>query len=505
MFGGMYKCPTFEIAAPSSRRSQLVLIPARGAVPPAVLKLIPVQLRDHSAVKGDRGARLVLHSNTASTVIFGIGKQKDFTPQEAAEWGENAGHLLNKEHLSEIHVVFPEGMRDADVCANFLKGLSMANFTVDELKSKGETKRPELKKVCISADAPLDKAALQNIPHLAQGLAFARTLIELPPSHANPSQIVARFQQAVAKGLVEIEVWDEKKIDKEGMGLLKAVSAGSATPPRFLIARYGKDMAKTKPQLFLVGKGVTFDTGGINLKTTSWQDLLAMKRDMSGAAAVMGAMLAISQMRIQQPVTMLAPLTVNAIDANATLPGDVITSYSGKTVEIMNTDAEGRLILGDAMHYAVKNKADYIVDVATLTGACMMALGKHLSGLFTNSDSWGEEVQAAAEASGEPVWKMPMSPRYGEELKSKVADFANMGKSREGGAQLGAKFIERFVEGVSWVHLDIAGTDCLGEPAASVASQPGAGRMVHTLVQLAAQMAEKHSGGSKAQSGKKKS
>ncbi len=493
----MYKSPSFEISSLTNNRSQLALVAAKGLVSPALRKLVPQSLQEHAALKGEKGAKLVLHGNTVTTVIMGIGKAHDFNAQEAAEWGENAGHALNREMVTEVQVLFAEEAKDATTCLNFLKGLAMANYRMDELKSHGDTKRSEIRKVVIAPGGPVDKKAIQELGPISQGIAFARTLIELPPAHANPSQVVARFQDAVNQGLIEVEVWDEKRIKKEGMGLLEAVSRGSSTPARFLVARYGKDMPKNTPNLFLVGKGITFDTGGINLKVGSWIDLLGMKKDMGGAAAVLGAILAVSQLKVGVRVTAVTPLAVNAIDANAVLPGDVVKSYAGKTVEIMNTDAEGRLILADALHYAVSHKADYIVNVATLTGACMVALGHHHSGLFTNSDTFGSQVLRMTELAGEPAWKMPMSNRYGEELKSKVADMANMGKSREGGAQIGAKFLERFVEGVPWVHLDIAGTVDLGEPAAGTAAQPAAGRMVHSLVLLAQQLASKPASGKK--------
>jgi leucyl aminopeptidase len=199
-------------------------------------------------------------------------------------------------------------------------------------------------------------------------------------------------------------------------------------------------------------------------------------------------MLAIAKIKPSINVVAITPLTTNSIGSSAINPGDIFTSFAGKTVEIQNTDAEGRLVLADALHYAVTQKADYIVDAATLTGACAVALGLHHSGLFTNNSKFSAQVLKATETSGEPAWPMPMSPRYGEELKSQLADLSNMGKSREGGAQLGAKFLENFVGETPWVHLDIAGTVDLGEPAVAGAQVHAAGRMVHSFVTLAEQL-----------------
>jgi leucyl aminopeptidase len=222
-----------------------------------------------------------------------------------------------------------------------------------------------------------------------------------------------------------------------------------------------------------------------------------MKGDMAGAAAVVGAALALSQTKPGIPVVAVTPLTMNAIGPKAIIPGDVVKSYAGKTVEIENTDAEGRLILADAIHFAVQERAHWIVDVATLTGACVIALGKHFTGLFSNHKDLREQVLTAAEASGEPAWPLPATSRYKEELKSSVADLSNMGKGRDGGASIGACFLEHFVGTTPWVHLDIAGSTDLGGPAAGVNSTTAAGRMVHTLVTLAHQLGDQNRGSSK--------
>jgi leucyl aminopeptidase len=313
--------------------------------------------------------------------------------------------------------------------------------------------------------------------------------VELPGSVGNPAEIANRFKAAIDPKLIQLEIWDEKRIAKEKMGLLMAVSQGAASPPRFLVARYGKEYVGKKPMLALVGKGVTFDTGGINLKTTDWRGLVEMKKDMGGSAGVLGAMLAIQALKPKMPVIGITPLTYNSIDARSVLPSDVVTSYSGKTVEILNTDAEGRLILADALHYATLQKPDFIVDVATLTGACVVALGTHWSGAFSNRKEFREQVEKIAGDCGEPAWPMPVSTRFAAELKSEIADMANMGKARDGGASLGACFLEKFVNEIPWVHLDIAGTVDLGSPAQEGTPTKGAGRMVHTLAELAVRIA----------------
>ncbi len=487
----MYKSPSFELASRSKKISlhSLAILADGSEAPKAMTKSLPSHVEEHGALKGERGAKIALHDETGR-FFFGVGKAKLFTQQEAAEWGEACGHWLMGEGVNELVIHFPSELEHPTVVLNFLKGLGISGVRCDELKSKSPKKSTHLKKVVVSGESSglPTQADLDGLEILIEAIAFSRVIGELPPAVADPKGIVSRFEDAVAAKQLEIEVWDEKKIAKEKMGLIQAVAAASATPPRFLIARYGKQFKSKGPTLFLIGKGITFDTGGINLKTTGWMDLLGMRKDMCGCAAVLGAILAISKMKLGIHVVAVTPLTTNSIGSEAVLPGDIITSYAGKTVEIMNTDAEGRLVLADAIHFAVKEKADYIVDVATLTGACAVALGAHHSGLFSNDEDFARRVLAASTAAGEPAWPMPTSPRYGEELKSQLADMANMGKTREGGASLGAKFLEAFVGETPWVHLDIAGTHDLGGPASGGAQLKVAGRMVHTLVELARSM-----------------
>jgi leucyl aminopeptidase len=501
----MYRAPILENLEVGSKvtaneRHQLILQLKKAPLSKELEKALPAHVREHSALKGDKGSKLVIHG-LPSKVLYGIGALKDFTPQDAAEHGEAIGHALNGEQLAEVHVTFPADLKDKDIIINFLKGVLLANWKFDELKTKQDNgKKVELRKVSFSggASGEVSKADIANLSSIVTGIAFARELVELPGGTATPEEFCARVSKAIDPKLVSLEIWDEKRIRKEGMGLLTAVSQGSHMPPRFLIARTGKDMAGKKPSLFIVGKGVTFDTGGINLKTgMGFRDLKSMKGDMAGAAAVVGAALALSQTKPGLPVVAVAPLTMNAIGSRAIIPGDVVKSYAGKTVEIENTDAEGRLILADALHFAVQEKAHWIVNVATLTGACVVALGKHFTGLFSNHNDFTEEVLLAAEASGEPAWPMPTTSRYKDELKSSVADLSNMGKGREGGASLGACFLEHFVGTTPWVHLDIAGSSDLGGPAAGVNSTHAAGRMVHTLVTLAHRLGEQQRGNKK--------
>lgn len=488
----MHSQPVLKTASASqtSARHLLVLTHPKRGVPAQLAKdILPARYaKGHPALKGERGAKLVLNGER-TVIVMGLGELAKFTAQEAAEWGENAAHSLIKEQVEAVQVIFPEDLANREVLTNFIKGLCLGNYRLDEFKSQKNAERTLLKEVFLSGKgvARFKPSDLTRIQSIVDGISFARDLVELPSETATPEGIVERFRKVIDSKVVHLEVWDEKKIASKGMGLIQAVSKGSGTPPRFLIARYGK--SKNKKTLYLVGKGVTFDTGGVNLKVVAWKELVGMKKDMGGAAAVLGAMLAISKLKPGINVVGVTPLTTNQLGSTSINPGDIFTSFSGKTVEIGNTDAEGRLILADALHFAVTEKADWIVDAATLTGACCIALGANHTGEFSNNDRFAKRVRDTAEASGEPTWPLPMSQRYGAELKtSQLADLSNMGKGREAGATIGAKFLEYFVGETPWVHLDIAGTVDLGEPAAAGAQVHAAGRMVHTFASLAQEL-----------------
>jgi leucyl aminopeptidase len=483
-----------ESAPPKNLPSALVVM--KGHEPPTEWEReLPAHLKDHGAWKGDLGARVSLHSvgGVPPRVIFGAGPLAAFNPQEASEHGEGWGRFLQSQKIETLRLYLPNAFHapeNQNTTLAFLKGLLLSNFRVNEFRSKQEP-APSLKKIEVvtPSNSALKEAELATIRVIVQATAFSRHLVELPGSVGTPAEIANRFKALIDPKLVQLEVWDEKRIAKEKMGLLMAVSQGSAVPPRFLVARYGKEYVGKKPLLALIGKGVTFDTGGINLKVTDWRALVEMKKDMGGCAGVLGTMLAIQALRPKLPVMVITPMTFNSIDARSVLPGDVVTSYSGKTVEILNTDAEGRLILADAIHFATTQKADMIVDVATLTGACVVALGAHWSGIFSNQDGLRREVETVAAECGEPAWPLPATSRYSSELKSEIADLANMGKARDGGASLGACFLEKFVAETPWIHLDIAGTVDLGAPAQEGSPVKGAGRMVHTLTELALRIA----------------
>ena len=308
--------------------------------------------------------------------------------------------------------------------------------------------------VCGKAEARDVQRGLARGEAIASGVTFAKTLANRPGNHCTPTYLAEQAKQLGKQHGLKVEVLDRKQIEKLGMGSFLAVSQGSAEPPKFIVARYD-GAAKTQAPIVLVGKGITFDTGGISIKPSAEMD--EMKYDMGGAASVLGTLRAIAELKPKLNVVVLVPTCENMPSSTAIKPGDVVTSLSGQTIEILNTDAEGRLILCDALTYAERFKPALVIDVATLTGACVVALGHHNSGLFTADDALAEQLLAASRSALDPLWRMPQDEEYDEVLKSNFADMANVGP-RPGGAITAAMFLRRFTGKYRWAHLDIAGT-----------------------------------------------
>jgi leucyl aminopeptidase len=312
-----------------------------------------------------------------------------------------------------------------------------------------------------------------------RAVALVKELVNTPPCDLYPETFADRARQVAQEAGLECTVLDRQQLEAERMESLLGVARGSDRPPRFVILRHRGGGQRT---LGLVGKGVTFDSGGLSLKTND--QMLDMKCDMAGAATALAAMQAIANLKIPINVQAYLPLVENMPSGKALKLGDVLRARSGKTIEIHNTDAEGRLILADALAYAVDDKVDNLVDLATLTGACLVALGMEVAGAMSNNEVWLKRVLAASQRAGEKAWALPMFPLYGEMIKSKVADIKNTGGSRYGGAITAAKFLEEFVGDTPWVHLDIAGPAWLEHENAS-RDAGGTGSFVRTLVELA--------------------
>jgi leucyl aminopeptidase len=310
---------------------------------------------------------------------------------------------------------------------------------------------------------------------------LARDLANEPGNTLTPTEFATRAAAVVADTGVRVDILDETKIAELGMGLLLGVARGSSEPPRLLVFRHDPPGAPDSPVLGIVGKGITFDSGGISIKPADGME--RMKDDMAGGAAVACAMRAIALLNAPMRVIGIVPVAENMPGGRAIKPGDILKSAEGRTVEVVNTDAEGRLILGDGLWYARRLGATHLVDVATLTGACVVALGKNASGLFGTPDEWVDRVRRVANQAGDRVWPMPMFEEYREQLKSEIADFTNTG-GRPGGASTAATFLKEFTGGLPWVHIDVAGTAWAEEARPFLPKGPS-GVGVRTLASLA--------------------
>jgi leucyl aminopeptidase len=316
---------------------------------------------------------------------------------------------------------------------------------------------------------------------LGEAVNLTRRLVNEPPSDLYPESFAEHAVRAAESSGMAIEVWDQARLEAERCGSLLAVARGSAREPRLVILKYSGG-SEGAPPLAFVGKGVTFDSGGLSIKPTD--GMKTMKCDMAGAATVVGAMQAIARLKLPVNVVGFCGLVENMLSGNSYKLGDVLRARSGKTIEVLNTDAEGRLVLADVLDVALQFQPAKIIDLATLTGACVVALGNDVAGLMTNNQSWADAVKSAADTCGEQLWQLPMFSEYGEQIRSEVADIKNVGDGRWGGAITAAKFLEEFVAGKPWVHLDIAGPAFL-ESSKSWLEAGGSGFGVRTLVEIA--------------------
>ncbi|WP_221792886.1 leucyl aminopeptidase [Aquisediminimonas sediminicola] len=356
-----------------------------------------------------------------------------------------------------------EGVGLDQAAARFAYGARLRSWRHDVYRTKlPKSQKPTLSDIeIVGARGAAD--AWTTLSAIADGVEFTRTLVTEPANVIYPESFVARCERLATLG-VEIEILGEDEMRAAGMGALLGVSQGSARPPRLLVMRWnGLDSATERKPVVFVGKGVTFDTGGISIKPAAGME--DMKWDMGGAGAVAGTMLALASRKAKAHVVGICGLVENMPSGTAQRPGDVVVSMSGQTVEVINTDAEGRLVLCDAMTWVQrKYKPEVMIDLATLTGAIIISLGHEYAGLFSNNDELAEQLLAAGKASGNPLWRMPMGEAYDKQIDSPIADMKNVG-GREGGSITAAQFLQRFVdEGVRWAHLDIAGTVWTAKP-----------------------------------------
>jgi leucyl aminopeptidase len=389
-------------------------------------------------------------------LVVGLGDRGDFTPERARVAAAIASRTAASIDATSLALSGPEGDDPALVATAMVEGAILASYRFDRYKSKGEDDDEDskaLEEIIVIGEGGLAEA-LEAARIGAEAENFARELQDLPSNVVTPTYLAGRAN-AIAEehDAVTCEVLSREQIKEKGMGGLVAVSQGTVEEPQLIVLRYRGGGDET---LGLVGKGVTFDSGGISIKPSA--GMQEMKMDMSGAAAVIEAVSAIAKLELPIEVLAVIPSTENMPSGTAIKPGDIITQLNGKTVEVNNTDAEGRLILADALAYAVELGADRIVDLATLTGAVLVALGSTYAGLISNDDAFAERVEAAAERTGELAWRLPLHPEYKDLTKGTAADLTNASSKRKASTIYAGSFLEEFVDDKPWVHLDIAGT-----------------------------------------------
>jgi leucyl aminopeptidase len=402
---------------------------------------------------GYRKATLLHPEGHGRVLTVGLGEQDEFDAERARVVAAVAAAQAARVEAGSVAWVLPETEHDDAIAAGLTEGTILASWRFERYRKPDEDEpTPQIEKLTLVGSESLS-VAIDVARIAAEAQNRARELQQLPSNVATPSFLAERAAEIVSTHeKVSFEVFDREQISDKGMGGLTAVSQGSTEEPKLIVLRY----AGGGSPIGLVGKGVTFDTGGISIKPA--QSMQEMKMDMSGAAAVMEAIAAIAELDLPLELIGVIPATENMPSGTAIKPGDVITQYNGKTVEVNNTDAEGRLILADALAYCVELGAERVVDLATLTGAVVIALGSTYAGLMSNDDEWAGEVAEAAERSGELAWRLPLHPDYKELTKGTIADLTNAASKRKAMTIYAASFLEEFVDGRPWVHLDIAGT-----------------------------------------------
>jgi leucyl aminopeptidase len=417
-------------------------------------------------------------------LLVGGGKWAKFDASELRKVSGAALRLLKAKGARTIVLALGAGFSTAQHVSAAIEGAILGDYDPDRYKTEHLDERKSVASfaVAVPQAAPGLEEALRRGRIVAESQNFTRDLVSEPANRLTPSVLAGRARQMATDEGLECEVLDRGRMQQLGMGALLGVAAGSEEPPALIVLRYRPaGSVPDSPHLGLIGKGITFDTGGISIKPSENMD--KMKYDMAGGAAVLGAMRALAQLKPSIPVTALVPAVENMPSGRAQRPGDIVTTLSGKTVEVLNTDAEGRLILADAITFAKRLGCTHLVDAATLTGAIVVALGYVYVGAFASDEALLGRVLSASKEAGEKTWHMPLDDDYKEVLKSEFADLPNIG-NRWGGAVTAAMFLKEFADETPWVHLDIAGTAWLEEAKPFLPKGPS-GIPVRTLIRLA--------------------
>jgi leucyl aminopeptidase len=443
-------------------------------------------LAEAGEVAGKPGELTLVHGpaglKAPRLLLAGVGKREKFTPNELRKASAAAVRYLKARSVKDAAFFLDGDLARPEHVEAAVTGAMAGHYDPDRYKTEKDQKGVERFAVAAAGAKPALEQALTRATVVGEAQSLARDLANEPANRLTPLRLAERAREIAAAAGLECEVLDEARMRELKMGALLGVAQGSAEPPALIVLRYRPQRAAAGPaHLGLVGKGVTFDTGGISIKPADGME--KMKYDMAGGAATIAAMRAIAHLKPAIPVTGFVPAVENMPGSRAQRPGDIVTTLSGKTVEVVNTDAEGRLILADAMAYARRQGCTHLVDAATLTGAVVVALGHVHVGLFANDDALAARVLEAANAAGERMWRLPLDDDYKEYLKSAFADLSNVG-GRWGGAVTAAYFLKEFAGDTPWVHLDIAGTAWLDDAKPFMAKGP-TGVAVRTFVNLA--------------------
>jgi leucyl aminopeptidase len=447
-------------------------------------------------ITGKWGSQTLVHTlgrlPAERVLVMGLGKANEFTLDRVRAVSAEALKALRKAGARQVativHGAGAAGFNPAQAAQALVEGAMLGLYRFARYKPENDDAREITALSLLERDRAKQRALTEAVRRgriLAEATNAARDLVNEPGNTLTPSELARRGRTMARRAGVGCRVLGPRDLGRMGARALLGVARGSHEPPRMLILEY-RGGRPGGPHLGLVGKGITFDSGGISLKPA--ENMEAMKGDMAGAAAVLAATCAVARLGLPITVTAIIPTTENLPSGTALKPGDILRAMSGKTIEVINTDAEGRLVLADALCSARRRGASHLVDVATLTGACVVALGSVNSGAFSNHQGLLDIVLAAGKSAGEKIWPMPMDPEYDDLIKSEVAEIKNSG-GRKGGAITGAKFLQHFVEDTPWVHLDIAGTS---DADKEKGCQPkgATGVMVRTLVQVAAGLLE---------------
>ncbi|MES2121745.1 MAG: leucyl aminopeptidase [Chlamydiota bacterium] len=417
---------------------------------------------------GKEGETLLLYpakGKEKRILLLGLGGKKGSLPDALRRAYASSIKAIRSKHWKKVNFLIPETdlmARDV-ICKAVVEGVLLSSYSFDSLKGESakEENHSHLEKICFCGLEKEEEVLLKRLKTIIDSVNFARDLVNGNADDVNVETLIAHAKElAKSESSVKTTIMDKKALQKEKMGLILAVGQGATLDPAIIIMEYKGD-PKSKEKIALVGKGITFDTGGLNLKPTG--GIETMKCDMAGAAAVLATMQAAAALKLKKNLIGVLAVAENAIGPGSYKPGDVLRSYSGKTVEINNTDAEGRLVLADAISYVEERYAPtQIIDLATLTGGVVIALGEEATGLFCNDEKLARELERAGERTHERLWRLPLYPEYKEMLKSSIADLKNSGP-RKATAATGAIFLQQFVKKIAWAHLDIAGTAYLSE------------------------------------------